>query len=135
VKEIPMPYIKANQTGIVLFVIAAIVLQLPWLLAVLFVVQAVGYLFGLKYNAFVALAKPFIRTEGSETQAAVLTRFNNSLALLFLTGFLICWAFGWLTAGYVFALMLAVAATAAILGYCVGCTIYFQYKQMRARMR
>lgn len=133
-KEIPMTYVKANQIGIVLTVLAAIILGLPWLLAVLFLIQLTGFLLGLRFNLFIALAKPFLPRSG-ETQAAELTRFNNALALTFLTGFLICWAFGWLTAGYVFAGMLALAAFIAVCGYCVGCTIYFQFMQLRARLR
>jgi hypothetical protein len=56
-KEIPMPYIKANQVGIVLFVIAATLLKLPILLALLWVIQVVGLAFG--FNVFVRIAKPF----------------------------------------------------------------------------
>ena len=133
-KEIPTAYVKTNQIGIVLTVLAAIVLDVPWLLAVLFVIQLIGFLLGLRYNLFIALAKPFLKPEGG-TQAAELTRFNNTLALTFLTGSLICWALGWLTAGYVLAGMLAIAAFIAVYGYCVGCTIYFQFKQFRARLR
>ncbi|WP_027091774.1 DUF4395 domain-containing protein [Cohnella thermotolerans] len=134
-REIPMPYIKANQTGIVLFVILSFLFQQPWLLAVLWIVQAVGLFTGGKWNAFVRLAKPFLRTEGRETQAEELQRFNNSLAVLFLTLSLLSFLIGWTIAGYVFAAMLLLAAGVALLGYCIGCTVYFQYKRLARKAK
>ncbi|THF80719.1 DUF4395 domain-containing protein [Cohnella fermenti] len=133
-RENPMPYIKANQTGIVLFVILAFAFRQPWLLAALWLIEAAGLATGGRWNLFVRLAKPYLRTEGRETQAEVLTRFNNSLAVLFLTVSVLSFALGWTIAGYVFAAFLLVAAGAALLGYCVGCTIYFQYKQLRHKL-
>ena len=133
--EIPMPYIKANQTGIVLFVIASLLFSpwSPWILLALWLVQLTGLLSGGKYNLFVRLARPFLRTEGKETQAAELTRFNNTLAVIFLTLSLASFAAGWTAAGYVFAVMLLAAAGMALFGFCIGCTIYYQYKQLRRK--
>lgn len=133
-KQIPMPYIKANQTGIVLVVVAALLLREPWLVAALWIVQAAGLLLGSKWNLFVRIAKPFLRiSPNGDTQAAELARFNNTLAVLFLSASVIVFALGWTIAGYVFAVMLLVAASAALLGYCIGCTVYYRYKQFRAR--
>jgi hypothetical protein len=131
--EIPMSYVKANQTGIVLLVIASLVWT-PWILPLLWLIELVGLLSGGKYNVFVRIAKPFLHPEGKETQAAELTRFNNSLAVLFLTLSVLSYALGWTIAGIVFAAMLLAAAGAALLGYCIGCTIYFQCKQFRHRL-
>ncbi len=130
--EIPMSYVKANQTGIVLFVIASFIIS-PWILAALWLIQIAGLLGKGRYNFFIRLAKPFLRTEGKETQAAELTRFNNTLAVIFLTLSLLSFAINWTVAGYVFASMLLAAAGTALLGYCIGCTVYFQYKQFKAR--
>lgn len=130
-KEIPMPYIKANQVGIVLFVIVATLFKLPILLALLWVIQVVGLVFG--FNVFVRIAKPFLNVKGSETQAQELQRFNNVLAIIFLTLALVTFGFNLTIAGYIFSFMLFVAATAAICGYCIGCTVYYQYKQYIAR--
>lgn len=128
-REIPMPYIKANQAGIVLFVVLSFLFQQPWLLAVLWVIEVLGLTTGGKWNVFVRLAKPFLKTEGRETQAQELARFNNSLAVIFLTLSLLSTLIGWTIASYVFAVMLFLAAGVALLGYCIGCTLYFQYKR------
>lgn len=134
-REIPMPYIKSNQTGIVLFVVLAFILGQPWLLAVLWAVEVLGLITGGKWNVFVRLAKPFLKTEGRETQADELARFNNSLAVTFLTLSLLSFLAGWTIAGYLFAAMLFVAAGIALLGYCIGCTLYFQYKRLARKAK
>lgn len=135
-KEIPMHYVKSNQAGIVLFVVLALAIQQPWILAALWVIQVVGLLTEGRYNLFVAIARPALRNrKAAETQAVELQRFNNTLAILFLTLSLLSFAIGWAIAGVVFAAFLLIAAGVALLGYCIGCTIYFQYKQFLARRR
>ncbi|WP_058302946.1 DUF4395 domain-containing protein [Gorillibacterium timonense] len=131
-KEIPVPYVKANQTGIVLSVVAAFVFQEPWVLAALWLIQVVGLLSAGKANLFVRLAKPWLKVSGSQTEAYELQRFNNTLAVLFLTLSLLSFLLSWTVAGYVFAFMLLAAAGTALAGYCIGCTIYYQYKKWKA---
>jgi hypothetical protein len=130
--EVPMRYVKANQTGIVLFVIASMLIS-PWILLALWLIEIVGLLTGGRLNLFVRIAKLFLPRKPGETQAAELTRFNNALAVVFLTLSLAALAIGWIIACYVFAVMLLLAAGVALLGYCIGCTIYFQYKQLRRK--
>lgn len=134
-KEVPIPYVRSNQAGIVLSLIAFFITQSVWFIAALFVIQALGLAFGAKANLFVRIAKPFLTKliAKSGTEAAELQRFNNSLAVLFLTVSLVSLLFGFQLAGNIFAAMMGAAALAALLGYCIGCTIYFQYKQFRAR--
>lgn len=136
--EIPMRYVHANQIGIVIFVVAAIAFQQPYVLLALFLVQAVGFVAGIRANLFVAIVRAVLRrsvVDKGQTQAAELTRFNNALALLFLAVSLVCFAIGWNIAGYVVAALLGCAALSALFGYCIGCTIYYQYKRLRAQRR
>ncbi|MFF2889761.1 DUF4395 domain-containing protein [Paenibacillus sp. NPDC057967] len=134
-KDIPLAYVRSNQAGIVATLLIAIILQLPWLIVALWIVQLLGLLLGPKANLFIAIARPFVSKYAASgtTEAAELQRFNNSLGILFLTCSLLSFLLGWSVAGYVFAGMMGAAALAALLGYCIGCTIYFQYKQLRAR--
>jgi hypothetical protein len=134
-KEVPLSYVKANQTGIVIFVILSIALLQPWLLALLWIIQVLGLVLGGQGNAFVWITKRFLPVNHSRTQAEELTRFNNSLAVLFLTLSLISFALGWVILGYIFAGFLLLAAGAALLGYCIGCTVYYQYKQFVNKQR
>ncbi|WP_341279138.1 DUF4395 domain-containing protein [Paenibacillus sp. FSL H8-0537] len=131
-REVPMRYVKANQVGIVTFVLLSFVLNQPLLLGILWIIQVVGLASAGKLNLFVRIAKLILKGSGTVTQAAELQRFNNVLAVLFLTLALASAAFGWDIAAYAFSIMLLAAASAALLGYCVGCTVYFWYKQFRA---
>ncbi|MGE6578319.1 DUF4395 domain-containing protein [Paenibacillus xylanexedens] len=127
-----MRYVKANQVGIVLFVLLSFVFNPLVVLGVLWSIQVVGLASGGKLNLFVQIGKAVLTGKGTETQAVELQRFNNILAVLFLSLALISFSLGWVGAGYVFSVMLLAAASAALLGYCVGCTVYFWYKQLRA---
>ncbi|ETT39993.1 DUF4395 domain-containing protein [Paenibacillus sp. FSL H7-0942] len=131
-REVPMRYVKANQVGIVLFVLLSFVFNPIVVLGALWVIQVVGLASSGKLNLFVQIGKAVLTGKGTETQAVELQRFNNILAVLFLSLALISFSLGWVAAGYVFSVMLLAAASAALLGYCVGCTVYFWYKQLRA---
>jgi hypothetical protein len=131
-REVPMRYVKANQTGIVISVVLSFLFQQPWILAALWAIQLLGLLTEGRFSLFVIIAKLVLKEKGKETQAAELQRFNNTLAVLFLTASLISFALDWQIAGYAFASMLLIAASVALLGYCIGCTVYFWIKQIRA---
>jgi hypothetical protein len=131
-REVPMRYVKANQTGIVITVVLSFLIQQPWILAALWAVQLLGWFTEGRFNLFVIIAKLILKDKGQEMQAAELQRFNNMLAVLFLTASLISFALDWQIAGYAFASMLLIAASVALLGYCIGCTVYFWFKQIRA---
>lgn len=134
-REVPMRYVKANQTGIVVTIILSLIFQQPWIIAVLWVIQVIGLFSGGRLNLFVAIAKRVFNGKGRETQAEELQHFNNKLAVIFLTLAVLCFALGWDVAGYVFNVMLLAAAGMALAGYCIGCTLYFQMKQLRAKRR
>ena len=136
-KEIPMVYVRSNQVGILLFIVLALVFQQPIFLIALWLIQIAGLIYGARVNVFVQIAKPFFRelAKTGEKQAQELQRFNNTLGVAFLTLSLISFTAGWFYAGYVFAGMLFVAAFAALLGYCIGCTIYYQFKQLKHKLK
>ncbi|MGD0031985.1 DUF4395 domain-containing protein [Paenibacillus illinoisensis] len=134
-REVPMRYVKANQVGIVLFVLLSFGFNQPLILGALWIIQVVGLASGGKLNLFVQIGKAMLKGKGTETQAVELQRFNNILAIVFLSLALISFSLSWQVAGYLFSGMLLLAASAALLGYCVGCTVYFWYKQLRAGRR
>ncbi|NUU74097.1 DUF4395 domain-containing protein [Paenibacillus xylanilyticus] len=134
-REVPMRYVKANQVGIVLCVLLSFLFNPPLILGALWIIQVVGLASGGKLNLFVRIGKAVLKGKGTETQAAELQRFNNILAVVFLSLALISFSLSWQVAGYLFSGMLLLAASAALLGYCVGCTVYFWYKQLRAGRR
>jgi hypothetical protein len=133
-KEIPLPLIKANQAGIVIFVLAGLLLQQPYFIYFLFLVQLIGLVFGAKANVFIRLAGIVFskeRLRNSEQQAAELARFNQSIAVILLAAATLALIFDWTVLASVFAGMVALAAAVAIAGYCIGCTLYYQYKKWK----
>ncbi|CAG5081969.1 Putative uncharacterized protein yogA [Thermobacillus xylanilyticus] len=133
--EIPLPLIKANQAGIVLFVVIALASQQPWWIYALFLIQLAGLAFGPQASLFILLARSALadeRLRRSETQAAELARFNQTIAVLLLGLSSVFHLAGWSWPGHIASGMVGLAALAALAGYCIGCTIYYQYKRWRA---
>ena len=143
-KGIPQPLIKANQIGMVLLIVLSY-LPLDYgfrsnlFVYAVFLIQLISWLAGPRWNLFMGIARLLLgrgRLERSEKQAAELARFNQTIAVALLGLASVFHAFGLTIAGHVFAGMVALAAFVAVLGYCVGCTIYYQFKkwkQLRAR--
>lgn len=56
-------------------------------------------------------------------------RFNSTIASLCLSGGVSGFAAGLPVVDYIFTVMVALASFAAILGFCIGCFIHFQWNQ------
>jgi hypothetical protein len=132
VDEIPLHQVRGNQLGILLSILIAILTQQLWILAFPLIVQLITRTYGIKYNLFVRLLSPLfpisIKTESRE-----LLRFNNLLAIIFLTISLAAYALHLTVLAYISIGMLTVAVVLALCGFCLGCFMYFQWKQFVAR--
>ncbi|KZE80109.1 hypothetical protein AV654_14060 [Paenibacillus elgii] len=133
-REIPIPYVRANQAGIVLLVALAAALHQPALIAALWAIQVLGLWQGIRANLIVQLAAPLLRSRvaGARTESRELLRFNNAITVVLLTlSLLAFWVNpgGWL--GYVLAGIVALAALAALCGFCLGCFLYYRFKRLR----
>lgn len=133
-KEIPLYKVRANQIGIVITIVLAIVLQYPWLVAIVWLVQVLTRLLGSGANVFVIVLEPIAKMiyGDKHTEAEELQRFNLILAITFLTISMVCFSLNWTLAGYIVAAVMGACALLALLGYCIGCTIYFQLKKLKA---
>lgn len=133
-QEVPIAKVRSNQIGIVLTIIIAIALDIQWLIAILWLIQILTLLLGSGANVFVTLLEPLAKKlyGTKQTEAQELVKFNLSIGMTFLTLSLICVSLQWKLAAYIIAGMMGAAALAALLGYCIGCTIYFQYKKYKA---
>ncbi|PFN99663.1 hypothetical protein COJ85_19300 [Bacillus sp. AFS076308] len=133
IRSIPRPLVKTNQWVIVLSVVLTWVSGIEWLLLIPLLSGLSGLLFG--FNPIMQLAKQFLKKdpkayipEDWEQQ-----QFNQKIAVSCLAiGFISFWA-GWNTLGYIFTILVAVAAFVAILGFCIGCFIHYQWRQYKYR--
>jgi hypothetical protein len=133
-KEIPIPLIRLNQCAIVLLVTTGIFLNVPILIYIIAAFQLLGLISNGKLNPVVALAKLALgpKLQGAEKQAAELNRFNNAIAVILLSLATIFLLLEMTVAGYIAAAFVAIAAFVALCGYCIGCTMYYQFKRLFA---
>ncbi|WP_156292123.1 DUF4395 domain-containing protein [Oceanobacillus salinisoli] len=133
VRSIPRPLVKTNQWFIVTSVLLTWFTGQFWILILPFLAGLSGIIFGK--NPIIIFARRFLKKEQSqyipedwEQQA-----FNQKIAVIFLGAGFLSFVFGWYIVGYIFTVMVAIAAFVAILGFCIGCFILYQWKQYQYR--
>lgn len=62
-------------------------------------------------------------------------KFNSTIAITCLALGLIGFTTGLTVLGYVFTIMVALASGIAILGFCIGCFLFFQINQLRYKLK
>jgi hypothetical protein len=134
--DIPMPIVKLNRWTLLTGVVVAFVLQQPLITTALFVILLFAVLGGQKYSLIFQLGKRVLARQivGAETEDRRLMRFNNSIATLLFGLAQVAFLFNAAWLGWTFALMVAVAASVALAGFCFGCFLYFQFKLNRYRL-
>jgi hypothetical protein len=132
-KSIPKPLVTFNQWFILISVIISLSTGFHYLLAVPLLAGLMGLL--LKYNPIIGLARKFLRKPyGSYVQEdAAQLQFNQTIAVSCLALSLIGFYTGFVVVGYVFSIMVGVASGVALLGFCVGCFLRFQWQQYKYR--
>jgi hypothetical protein len=132
-RSIPRPLVRANQWFIVISVVATWMTGQEWLLALPLVAGLLGLFFG--FNPVMRLAKLFLTKPPSEyvPEDADQQQFNQIIAVICLSVGLISYLAHWMIVAYIFTAMVALAAFVAILGFCIGCFIRYQWQQYRYR--
>ncbi|WP_066251504.1 DUF4395 domain-containing protein [Neobacillus drentensis] len=127
--SIPQPLVRTNQSIIVLSVVLTWVSGQEWFLFIPFITGLMGIIFG--YNPIMEIRKQFLRKDPKSyiPEDWEQQQFNQKLAVSCLGIGILSFIFGWNTVGYIFTALVAVAAFVAILGFCIGCFIHFQWKQ------
>lgn len=133
IRSIPRPLVKTNQSVIVISVLLTWIFNLEWILLVPFISGLMGLLFG--FNPIMRIAQLFLRKEPKAyiPEDWEQQQFNQLIAVSCLGVGFVSFLLGWNTVGYIFTIIVAVAAFVAILGFCVGCFIHFQWKQYKYR--
>ncbi len=131
--SIPRPLVRTNQWFIVITVMISWFSGVYWLLLLPLIAGLLGIF--MNYNPIVQFAKLFLRKHPSQyvPEDVNQQRFNQTIAsTLLLLGF-ISFQLNWTIAAYIFTIMVALAALIAILGFCIGCFIHFQWNQYKYR--
>jgi len=135
IRSIPRPLVKTNQWVIVLTVVLTWVTGAEWFLLVPFLSGMCGLIFGA--NPIMQLAKHFLRKDPKSYMPEdwEQQQFNQKIAVSCLGIGFVSFLLGWNTLGYIFTVLVAVAAFVAILGFCIGCFIHFQWKQYKYKRK
>lgn len=133
VKLIPRPLVRTNQWFIVISVLISLVSGQKWILAIPLFAGLLGLLFG--FNPVMRFAKLFLKKKPSEyiPEDGEQQQFNQVISVVCLALGLISFLLGWNVSAYFFTIMVGLAAFIAILGFCVGCFIRFQWQQYMYR--
>ena len=131
--SIPRPLVRVNQWVIFLSVILTWVTSVEWILAIPLLANLMGIV--LNFNPIMKMARIFLIKEGKKYIPEDVTqqKFNACIATACLAGGLGSFLVGWEAAGYAFTIMVATASFIAILGFCIGCFLFFQLKQFQYR--
>ncbi|MFS0766968.1 DUF4395 domain-containing protein [Peribacillus phoenicis] len=133
IRSIPRPLVRTNQWVILLSVSTALLTGQMWILVIPLTAGLLGLLFN--FNPVMRLAKLFLKKKPSDyiPEDHSQQQFNQAIAVVCLGLGFISFLLGWNVTGYIFTLMVGLASLIAILGFCIGCFILYQWKQYSYR--
>jgi len=131
--SIPLPLVRTNQWTIVLSVLLTLFTGVYWFLLIP-LISGLGGLF-FQFNPVMRIAKTFLKKNPSEyiQEDQQQQNFNQVISVACLAIAFISASLEFKILFYVFTIMVGLAAFVAILGFCVGCFIHFQYNQYKYR--
>lgn len=132
-KTIPKPLVMANQWTIVLTVIIALLTQSAWILLIPLIANLSSLLTG--FHPILVLVKRFLVKPANQyiQEDYAQLRFNQWLAVGFLFVACVSFLLNWTILFNIATTMVGIAALIAILGFCIGCFLRFQYQQWSYR--
>ncbi|MFJ8071980.1 DUF4395 domain-containing protein [Peribacillus sp. NPDC096447] len=133
IRSIPRPLVRTNQWVILLSVATALLTGQMLILIIPITAGLLGLLFN--FNPVMRLAKLFLKKKPSDyiPEDHSQQQFNQAIAVVCLGLGFISFLLGWNVTGYIFTLMVGLASLIAILGFCIGCFILYQWKQYSYR--
>ena len=134
-RTIPKPLVLANQWTIVLSVIISLITQSAWILFIPLVSGLLSLFTG--FNPVLALVKQFLSKSPDqyEQEDYDQLQFNQWMAVGFLLVATISFFMNWSVLFNIATVMVGIAALVAIMGFCIGCFIRFQYQQWNYRRK
>lgn len=134
-KTIPKPLVLATQWTIVLSVVIALITQNAWILLLPLVSCLVSIFFG--FHPIMLIVKRFLKKPLNQylQEDPAQLKFNQWMALSFLLIAVVSYVLDWKMLFNVASMMVGMAALVAILGFCIGCFIRFQFQQYQYRRK
>ncbi len=130
---VPMPIVTLNRTVLVVGIVAGLLFRQPLVTTLLFLLILPAALFGQRRSPIALLGRRLFARQiaSAEMEDRRLMRFNNMIALILLGAAQLAFVLGLPLLGWAFALMVAVAASVALAGFCIGCFLFYQFRMQR----
>ena len=128
-KTFPKPLVQLNQWSILFFVLCFWIFHVEHYLLIPLAANACGAFLG--FNPIVKAGRAFLRNDASTyiQEDAEQQKFNSTIAVICLAAGYLSSLAGWSIASVVFTAMVFTSAAVALLGFCIGCFIRFQWKR------
>lgn len=133
--NIPRPLVRLNQWVILLSVILTWITGQYWLLLLPLTANLFSVVF--KFNPIIRFGRLFLKKDPKAyiPEDATQQRFNSAIATFCLTLAIIGFTLNIQWIGWTFTGMVALASSIAILGFCIGCFLFFQINQYRYKRK
>jgi len=125
---IPKPLVQMNQWFLIITISLSLIFYKPLLLLPLLI----GIITLItKKNPVILFSKRFLKKPLSSyiQEDRDQQLFNQWIATICLFLSVIAFSLGWVIVGLLFAIMVILAAGIALMGFCIGCFIRFQYQK------
>jgi hypothetical protein len=134
--DIPVPIVILSRWVYVTVLLAAVLLQQPWLTTVILAIVLPPVLWGRKWNVIGMVGRKLygaqLRTAEREDRSLI--HFNNMIVVVLLGLAQVAFLLGDGLVGWILTGMVILAAGLALAGFCVGCVIYYQFKLTRYKV-
>jgi hypothetical protein len=136
---IPLPIVALNRWMLVTGVGVALILQQPWIIALLFLILVSAVALGPKGSLPFQVGSRLLasRVQDARKRGDVedrrLMRFNNSIAIVLFGVALVCFGLGYPLAGWILSAMVSLAAAIGLCGFCIGCFLFYRLRLAQFR--
>jgi MFS family permease len=132
---IPKPLVLASQWTIVLSVVIALITQNAWILFLPLVSCLLSIFF--RFHPIMLIVKRFLKKPLNQylQEDPEQLQFNQWMAMSFLLVAVVSFVLDWKMIFNLATIMVGMAALVAILGFCIGCFIRFQFQQWQYRRK
>ncbi len=136
IEGVPAPIVTLNRAIIVSTLALAALSSTWWPVALLFALLAPAALIGRRASLIFALGQRLLPAHllaTAELEDKRMVRFNNGIATILLGGATMAFAASVPVLGWALVGMVAFAASLALVGFCIGCFLFLQFKLARYR--
>ncbi len=132
---VPLPIVRLNRIVLAAGVIVALALNQPLITTALFLLILPAALFGRRASPIYHVGRRIFAKQipAAPAEDFRVQRFNNLIAATLLGTGQVAFVLGVPVAGWALSLAVAIAATVALLGFCLGCFLYYQFRLQRHR--